>query len=235
MAAPPRWEVRRRPGPGRYVVGALAAAALAGAALWIGCRGPGRAEAPGREAAGKQVDADEAALRRELEMRLAAAERAAQVDREAVARARERIRALQEEVAELREELAFYRGVVAPGDEDGGLGVRSFRVLAPRADGARPYRLILARAPRGEAEAVVGEARIGVSGRDGAGRRVLAPAALGPEATVRFRFRHFQELRGTLRLPDGFVPERVRIELVPAGRGAEGVTKELPWPAAEGG
>jgi hypothetical protein len=34
-----------------------------------------------------------------------------------------------------------------------------------------------------------------------------------------FSFRYFQELEWEFRLPDGFVPERLQVELVPGGRG----------------
>jgi hypothetical protein len=60
----------------------------------------------------------------------------------------------------------------------------------------------------------------------------FATLAAGDSKALRFRFRYFQRLAGTIQLPDRFQPRRVTIRLSPRGKGQPpGVEKTLEWPA----
>jgi len=46
---------------------------------------------------------------------------------------------------------------------------------------------------------------------------------------LRFRFRYFQDLSGTVTLPEGFQPRSVLITASPNGKGAEGLDRSFGW------
>ena len=48
---------------------------------------------------------------------------------------------------------------------------------------------------------------------------------------VKFRFRYFQEVKGTLNLPQQFVPEQVQVVLQSTGSKAQRVEESIEWPA----
>ena len=50
---------------------------------------------------------------------------------------------------------------------------------------------------------------------------------------LRFAFRYFQILEREILLPEGFVPERVDLHLVPAGKGRDELDVSFPWKLEE--
>jgi len=190
----------------------------------------------GRERAGFDRQAAEGRLRRlaaelerlrgerdRLEAALAKLERARRIDQAAQARLRALVDGLQAENGRLREELAFYRRVVGP--REGGRGVRIQSFAVERGPGKRlwRYKLVLSQSPR-RRRLARGVVHLVVEGSRGGERARLGLDALAMdgEAALPYRFRYFQYLEGTLRLPEGFVPERLVLQVRPRG------TKETP-------
>lgn len=168
---------------------------------------------------------------RRLSAQIAALEQAAEIDRHAYDEVNRSLTDLQNELLELRQEVGFYRGIV--NSEDGGvagLKVQTLKLRQEADDRTYQYRLILsqiattnARA-RGRAELLVSGS---VNGRtvELGHRELLGDTA----ATLAFNLRHFQELKGQLALPPGFVPERLVLKLVPDGAGATTQEKTFSW------
>jgi hypothetical protein len=156
------------------------------------------------------AQAEHARLRREA----AALERARAMDRQAYRQLQESLQALQEETLGLREQVAFYQAIVSPEDREAGLKLQAFRLWS--GDGPREYRfeVVLIQALRNE-HLVQGGLSLRVSGTCPEGECELGLAELSPEAADKrpLRFRYFQNVDGALRLPEGFVPERVHLSV----------------------
>lgn len=163
-----------------------------------------------------------------LVARIAVLEKSAEVDRRAYEEVDRNLADLQNELLELRQEVDFYRGIVHSEDAAPGLRIQSFKLR--REDPTQyQYRLVLTHLASTRAR-VEGEAEIALSGiMDGAEVELSRAALLGEGERLRFNFRHFQELRGSLTLPAGFVPLRVILRAAPKGRASAEVERILSW------
>lgn len=170
---------------------------------------------------------------RELRARIAVLERGMQVSREAHANLQAELLAREEELAALRADINFYQRLVGGGAERTGLGVHSLRLQPSEIERVYGFTLTLSQnLERGRM--AEGEVRISVEGlAEGRLQRLdwaelAGDAAEGP---LRYGFRYFQQIDGSLALPEGFQPHRIRVRLVPDGRGNP-IDHELSWAEA---
>lgn len=164
-----------------------------------------------------------------LKAQIALLERTTTIDRQAYEEVDRGLTDLQNEVLELRQEVAFYRGIVHSEDAPPGLRIQSFKLRQDEPTQYQ-YRLVLTQLATTNVR-VQGEAEIALSGMlngdtvELAQRDILAQEG----QDLRFSFRNFQELRGSLRLPEGFVPQRVILKAAPRGSRGAGVERILSW------
>lgn len=164
----------------------------------------------------------------QLRLEAASNARASQIDRDAVRQAQASLTELQAERSRLTKEVSFLRGLLSAGR--GPLHVRSFQITADASGGFR-YKLTVAQALR-NIGATQGSLRLTVSGRDAEGERSkLGLDEIGDTGRrgVPLRFTHYQDLDGVIRLPKGFEPESVTIEIRPKNKGLKRVTEVFPW------
>ncbi len=155
---------------------------------------------------------------------------------ERVGQARERtelartIGSLRADVQRLQSELGFYRGVVGSDVPADVLKVQQFRVTPLAEAGSYRLRLVLGRPlnPQGN---VSGRLRMRFEGAPGSepGELDLAAVAGVEGGELPFDFRYLQEIEQVIRLPAGFTPARMVVELVPSGRGVNPVQEAFPW------
>ena len=171
-----------------------------------------------------------------LERQIAVLERARQIDQQAYAVFKQERSGLQDELLGLREELAFYRGVMSPGTDKVGLHAQDFD-LEPAVGTARyRYRFVLTQPGRRD-QTAKGVVRLFVEGvQEGVARRLgLAEASDSGTEDIPYRFRYFQSIEGILQLPDGFLPERVTLQAVPANAPRLPLEWSFDWPSNQGG
>ncbi|MEJ2688047.1 MAG: hypothetical protein P8124_12785 [Gammaproteobacteria bacterium] len=167
----------------------------------------------------------------DLQAKLAVVQRSGQVDRRAYADVKKQLNTLQDQVFKQREELAFYRGIVTPGEAKTGLHIQAFNVH----DGAQPnhfqFRLVLTQVRQNE-HWVHGVVRMSVLGIEkGKPRRLGLTEITAPKTReLAFRFRYFQNLEGQVRLPKGFIPQSVEVKVVPSGRHKSALERTFSWP-----
>lgn len=164
----------------------------------------------------------------QLRLEAASNARASQIDRDAVRQAQVTLTELQAERSRLTKEVNFLRGLLSAGR--GPLHVRSF-VLSEAGDNGFRYQLTVAQALR-NIGATEGELRLSVSGRDAGGDRDrlgLDQLSKAGKRGVPLRFMHYQDLEGVIRLPQGFQPESVTIEIRPKNKSLKRVTEVFPW------
>ncbi|NND59449.1 MAG: hypothetical protein HKN49_04200 [Gammaproteobacteria bacterium] len=165
-----------------------------------------------------------------LRQRIATLETSLQVDHEAYDKVENTLADLQAEIQAQREELAFYRGIVSPPDGATGLQIREMELTeGPQASLYR-VRLVLVQASRHDRR-VSGVVSLSVEGaRNGAPVTYsLADLSPGDNTPLGFSFRYFQDLEQELVLPEGFVPDRVNVEVSPRGRRAQVIRRSFDW------
>jgi len=170
----------------------------------------------------------------ELRERVAILERSSQIDRQAAQAVKSDLGQLEEELQAAREEVEFYRGIVAPGDVNPGLHIHRFTLENGAADGEYHYDLVLTQLKRND-KYVSGEVDWKVSGKLAGEPAVLTLVDVTRPATqqLKFRFRYFQDLAGTINLPEDFRADKVVLTVTPQGKGTqEPVVQQFDWPQA---
>ncbi len=241
MASPPPTSrfmiVPHRP-RARLVLGLLALAWLV--SLWGVFELTRRNSVPDYERVRAELDrarvelADSQQRIERLRQRNAVAHRSDETSRAANQSVQETLAARDEEIAQLRADVAFYERLVGGSDQRQGLAVHSID-LAPAGDGSWRYTLTLTQNLK-KASVSKGEITLRV---DGVREGKLSTLAWGdllqvPNAPAQpFAFKYFQQLEGSVMLPPGFTPHRVRVSVKSDGRQSEQV---FPWqpPPAQG-
>lgn len=230
--------IRREDPRRRRLAWALAAAvagALAALAFWWGYRA-GVGDSPESQRHREVLTELQRAYAENgrLRERVAALERSEQVARNANHELRGEIGELQEELAAARSDLSLYQGLAsAAGSADDGLGVHQLVVRPTAAPRVYDFTLTLLQNLE-QAEPVRGRVGISVEGlQDGEPERLgLADMLASEEDGLDFAFKYFRLLDGTLTLPDGFAPGRVRVRLRPDGAPPdETVVADFEWSA----
>ncbi|MGB5260264.1 MAG: DUF6776 family protein [Gammaproteobacteria bacterium] len=171
----------------------------------------------------------------DLREQVAILERSSQIDRQAAESVKAELGQLEEDLQAAREEVEFYRGIVSPGDVKPGLRIHRFALEAGAAPGEFHYDLVLTQLKHND-KAVSGVVDWRITGSmpeyqtEIGLERVTEPAV----KELKFRFRYFQELAGTIRLPEGFTARQVVLTIRPAGKGkgkAEPIVQSFDWVA----
>lgn len=162
---------------------------------------------------------------------LASAERDAQVAQAANRELQDTLREREQEIAALRADLGFYQRLVG-GAQRRTLGVHQL-ALEPLADPhAFAFALTLTQNLKKSA-LTEGNAEIAIEGvRDGKVITVPWRELSGRDdgAPLKFSFKYFQRLEGTLALPQGLVPNRILVSASSAG--GERAEQAFAWDEA---
>lgn len=224
-------------GSRRWPVIGAAAAALLAAALYLSFdlgryrAGFARLDARRERAALEARTAELSAANEELSRQLAILATSREIDRETYAQIKETLDQQQRQIQAQEEELAFYRGIVSPGDGATDLRVQDLEILPGDSEQRFWLRLILVQAIVHDRQ-VSGTVKVRLSGTlDG------APAELdlarlveaGEPGEIAYEFRYFQRLDQALVLPVGFEPDTVGVEIWPREPRGEPVERRFPW------
>jgi hypothetical protein len=172
---------------------------------------------------------------RKLRDQVAILERSSQIDRQASLDVKADLGELEQALQASREEIEFYRGIIAPGDVKSGLRIHRFSLESGTAAREYRYELVLAQLKRNEHH-VSGVVDWKISGQilGEPAELELADVTRPALQQLKFRFRYFQNLTGSLTLPDDFEPDKVTLHIRPEGKGKpEPVVQVLDWPATD--
>jgi len=163
----------------------------------------------------------------ELQDKLTLADRSDQISRSANEALQVDLSERDEQIAQLRADVAFYERLVDAASKRQGLSVHSLNI-SRRDDGAWRYELTLTQNLK-QAKVSEGSMKMSVEGvLDGHLQTLEWPdLKQNPDETpAKFSFKYFQQLTGNVRLPKGFTPHRVRVQL----KTGEGNREEtFPW------
>lgn len=230
--APPHFVIVQRQPDRRRLVAALLllawAASLVGAWVVSGrlaaTRLPGVSQA--LDSARQQVH-DYRSGYEMLKQREATLERSDQISRVANVEIQNALAEREDEIAELRSDVAFYERLVGATAQKKGLNVHSTE-FEPENGGTWRYLVVLTQTLNRNAVSL-GELRFSVEGVYEGKLTTLDWDELHQQQATpaqEFSFRYFQQLQGSVMLPPGFTPQRVRVSL----RGDEAsVDQTLAW------
>ena len=150
-------------------------------------------------------ETDDLAWLRELDL-------AQVVDAGANEELRRTIKTLGDRIHSLEEEARFYRRLVAPMNEDAGFSIERLDISKTRDPDRFAYTLVLTQAADRD-QWVEGSLTVEVVGDEENGRRSLSLAELSEESEypIKFGLLYFEDFGGQMVLPDGFLPDEVRV------------------------
>ncbi len=153
-------------------------------------------------------------------------DRSRQVERTAAQAVQATLAERDQEIAALRNDVAFYERLVGSSAQRMSLTVHSVK-LEPSGEYGWQYAVTLTQTLK-KASMTRGTLAMQVEGVRNGKPDTLGWAELGPEggAPVPFSFKYFQQIEGSLVLPEGFVPHRLKVRLdSDTGK----VEKVFPW------
>jgi hypothetical protein len=167
---------------------------------------------------------------KQLSERVVLLERAGEIDKRAASVLNKSLLDEQAELAALKEQVAFYRGIVSPEQSSAGVRVYELQLRPGSEADLYQYDLVLIQAMRHE-NSVAGTADLSFSGlQDGQPRHYrLSEIEVEQGKTLVFSFRYFQQLSGTVRLPRGFKPSRVQVDVTRSGNPPVRFQQSYDW------
>lgn len=210
--------LRRR----RFAVAVALIAALAGA-YYVG----------GQQALRNRLPYDDSAD--ELRTRAIALETQLAIDAQTLEQLRSELSASRGSIDELERELAFYRGVIAPEEQTSGVQVREPLLRPTNVPGVYTYQFVVQQGAQTSSSGKrFYKAVLQVTVR---GQRKGLPVSYSLAELVdslvtggiELNFRYFQRESGKLRLPNGFEPERITLQLNITQPRKKTVTYDYVW------
>lgn len=171
----------------------------------------------------------------ELKQEIALLETHREIDREAYKVVEVNLTDMQRKIQEQQDAIAFYRGIVSP--KDGGRGLRVQDLKLTRGKEERHYnvRLVLIQVMQHD-RSVKGEVAFSLEGaQDGVATTYKLEQLLPDDGDNNwpFSFRYFQDFERELILPDGFMPEKINIEVVSRTKSISSLKESFDWLARQ--
>jgi hypothetical protein len=143
---------------------------------------------------------------------------------------------LQAKIQEQADAIAFYRGIVSPADGAAGLRVQSLKLTRASSERGYNIRLVLVQLLQHDRK-VSGSVGLVVEGMQD-GNEASYPfsdlAVAENESDWEFSFRYFQDFDREIILPDGFVPQRVKIAVNSKTRSIASIEESFAWATSRG-
>ncbi len=171
-----------------------------------------------------------------LEQEVTLLEKHREIDREAYKDVEASLTELQSKIQEQRDAIAFYRGIVSPSDGKSGLRVQDLRLTRGKEEREFNLRLVLIQAMKHDRK-VSGNVNLSIEGSEDGVETVYTFGQLVPPDADKgwaFSFRYFQDFDRQLVLPDGFTPERIRVEVRSKTRSIASIEESFAWATSQG-
>ncbi|MGY3904802.1 DUF6776 family protein [Aeromonas lusitana] len=122
------------------------------------------------------------------------------------------------QVQEQKRQLAFFQRIMRPTGDQVGVVIDNLTLQETSVPGRYHYRLALTQ-PAKKRELFRGQVQIKVEGSLADQPKTLSSRDLGMKVGEgRYALRYFQLLEGNWQLPEGFIPDRVRVTIAKEGR-----------------
>lgn len=170
-----------------------------------------------------------------LNQKIALLETHRDIDSEAYKEVETSLANLQEKIQEQRDAIAFYRGIISPADGQRGLRVQDLRLSKGTDERQYHVRLVLVQVMQHD-RSVKGQVNFSLDGaQDGVATTYKLSQLVPADETSNwpFRFRYFQNFERQLILPEGFLPERINIEVMSRTKSIASVKQSFLWQAGQ--
>ncbi len=171
-------------------------------------------------------------VQEKLQRETAQAKVSSQIDRQANEQVRQLVVELEQQIADQKEEIAFYKGLMAPGEKEKGLSIRGLNLdRAINGDGQVHFRLIVQQLARVH-RLVKGAVSINIIGMHNAKQKTFALRDLSQQfkdEKIKLRFKYFQAIDGDLVLPEGFEAQSVEVVAQSFGKKPARVERSFDW------
>jgi hypothetical protein len=158
-----------------------------------------------------------------------------EVDAAALELVRQELASQQAMIAELDRGIRFYKSLMAPGEVAEGLNIRSIDLMTNGESRRYQFRILVQQSSRKHA-LMTGTLNVRVAGLSAGEVVEFDLSELSrqvPKADIRLRFKYFQAIDGELELPEGFIPQLVRISAISTKPRRSEVIEEFPWSVQE--
>lgn len=178
--------------------------------------------------------------RDQLAQELMNAKTGAEVDRKASEAVRQEVLTLKTSLQKTQEENAFYRNIMNPPKGQKGPTIGQWQVNSSGIAGQYDFKLVVKQLGK-QTDWVKGRTQITISGQDKTGQakqydyKTLAvvddeSSQTNDPIALNVRFRYFQTLTGSFKLPKNFTPQQIAINLiVTEGKKTQTITKNYNW------
>lgn len=165
-----------------------------------------------------------------LRQRLSTLETGTNIDRGVAEELQQEVVQLQDEIFRLTREVEFYQGIVSSAQDVDGLAIQALLMQATRQPNQRRFKLVLTHGVKND-KVIEGVVEISLEGRRNGSEQILTfrDIARDESLSLDYRFRHFKRFEGLVQLPDGFEPQRVRVELIPRDDSHERIDRVFEW------
>lgn len=168
---------------------------------------------------------------KEARQQLVNLERGKVIDAQALRQARNTIVELETRIASLKSDLTFYKNIMAPSETSKGLQVDSLTLSRDYEPGVWDFKLALTQVGNNK-NYISGVVAVNVIGVRDEEKEVIALRDLSEDIEdlgVKFRFRFFQNVEGTLALPEDFEPVEVQVVAQAEGRESSQAERTFDW------
>jgi hypothetical protein len=153
------------------------------------------------------------------------------IDQEAYKDVEKSLANLQQKIQDQRDAIAFYRGIISPADGQRGLRVQDLRLSKGKEQRQYYIRLVLVQVMQHD-RSVKGEVNFSLEGaQDGVATTYKLKQLIPADETSSwpFSFRYFQNFDRQLILPEGFLPEKINIEVMSRTKSIASVKQSFLW------
>lgn len=166
----------------------------------------------------------------DLRFELARLRRTEEISRHARADNHEYLARAQTEIAVLNQELDFYRDVVRTTEAESGPRLKGIQLKTLEGEGRYSYQLVLTHVDRDDRVAE-GKLDIGFLGELKGERKALSFIDVKESGTesLSFKFKHFRLFEGTIKMPDGFVPQQIHVAVTNKRRSKGSFSETYDW------
>jgi len=171
----------------------------------------------------------------ELKQSIALLETHRDVEREAYHVVETNLTDLQRKIQEQQDAIAFYRGIVSPKDGGRGLKVQDLKLTRGKDERHYNVRLVLIQVMQHD-RSVKGQVDFSLEGAQDGVATTYKLAQLMPDdgnSNWPFAFRYFQDFDRKLILPDGFMPEKINVEIVSRTKSIASIKESFDWLAGQ--
>lgn len=158
-------------------------------------------------------------------------ERGRAIDEQALNQARKTIVDLETRIGSLQSDLTFYKNIMAPSETSKGLQVDSFTLVRARNQDNYDFKLVLTQVGNNKSY-ISGVVAVNVIGLRDEEKEVIALRDLSEDIAdlgVKFRFRYFQDVEGSLKLPEEFEPLEIQVVAQAEGRKSSQAERTFNW------